>query len=567
MIVTYVNCMEQATPDNTKADLPESVDAVVVGAGMAGLYALHLLRERGMSTRVFEAGSGVGGTWYWNRYPGARCDVESLQYSYSFSEELRQEWSWSERYGGQPEILRYINYVAERFDLRRDIKFDTRVVSAVFNDEANLWTVKTDGGDVVSATFCIMATGCLSTPYEPDYPGIEDYQGDVYHTGKWPHEEVDFSGKRVGVIGTGATAIQLIPVVAEQAEHLTVFQRTANYSIPGHNRPADPEVEREFEAHYEARRDKARHSFGGLTGYPSPRLSALEEAPEERNRFFEERWQDGGGTFSMLTTYRDLLVNPEANELASDFVRNKIRSIITDSEVADLLTPRDQYIGAKRLPVDTYYFETYNRENVTLVDIKSVPIERITPTGLKTGDTEYEFDALILATGFDAMTGALLAMDIRREDGATLQEIWAEGPKSYLGIMVAGIPNLFMITGPGSPSVKMNMIHAIEQHVEWAMACLDHLRANDLDRIEPTREAQEEWVAHASEVAEATLMPKADSWYVGANIPGKPRVFMPYFGGFERYWLQCDEIVADDYRGFTLSRSESAEKASSVAAE
>ena len=520
-----------------------------------------------MSARVFETGTDVGGTWYWNRYPGARCDVESLQYSYSFSPELRKEWTWSERYGGQPEILRYIKHVADRFDLRRDIKFNTRVKSAVFNDETNLWTVETDQGDVVLATFCIMATGCLSTPYEPAYPGLEDYQGDIYHTGTWPHDEVDFSGKRVGIIGTGATAIQIIPVVAEQVEHLTIFQRTANYSIPGHNRPADPEVEREFNAHYDARLDKARHSFGGITGHPPPRVSALEETPEERNRFFEERWADGGGTFSMLTTYRDLLVSREANDLAADFVRDKIRSIVKDPEVAELLTPKNQPIGAKRLPVDTFYFETYNRENVTLVDIKSDPIERVTPTGVQTGKAVYEFDSLILATGFDAMTGALLAMDIRREGGSTLQEIWEEGPKSYLGIMVAGIPNMFTITGPGSPSVKMNMIHAIEQHTDWIMTCLDDLRAKGVDRIEPTEKAQKDWVEHSREVAEATLMPEANSWYVGANIPGKPRVFMPYFGGFERYWQHCDEIVADGYRGFTLSRSDSAEKASNVAAE
>ena len=559
--------MEQATPGNAKAESPEHVDVVVVGAGFAGLYTLYRLRERGMSARVFETSTDVGGTWYWNRYPGARCDVESLQYSYSFSPELRKEWTWSERYGGQPEILRYIKHVADRFDLRRDIKFNTRVKSAVFNDETNLWTVETDQGDVVLATFCIMATGCLSTPYEPAYPGLEDYQGDIYHTGTWPHDEVDFSGKRVGIIGTGATAIQIIPVVAEQVEHLTIFQRTANYSIPGHNRPADPEVEREFNAHYDARLDKARHSFGGITGHPPPRVSALEETPEERNRFFEERWADGGGTFSMLTTYRDLLVSREANDLAADFVRDKIRSIVKDPEVAELLTPKNQPIGAKRLPVDTFYFETYNRENVTLVDIKSDPIERVTPTGVQTGKAVYEFDSLILATGFDAMTGALLAMDIRREGGSTLQEIWEEGPKSYLGIMVAGIPNMFTITGPGSPSVKMNMIHAIEQHTDWIMTCLDDLRAKGVDRIEPTEKAQKDWVEHSREVAEATLMPEANSWYVGANIPGKPRVFMPYFGGFERYWQHCDEIVADGYRGFTLSRSDSAEKASNVAAE
>ena len=532
---------------------PETVDAIIVGAGLAGLYTLYRLRERGLTARIIEVGSDVGGTWYWNRYPGAACDIESLQYSYSFSPELEQEWTWSERYGGQPEILRYIQHVADRFDLRRDIRFDTRVVSAIFDDETNLWTVKTDRNDTVAAPFCVMATGCLSTPYEPDYPGLDHFQGDIYHTGRWPHEEVDFTGKRVGVIGTGATAIQLIPVVAEQAAHLTIFQRTPNYSIPGHNRPADPEVDRDFKANYDARRASALQTFAGMTGFPPPRKSALEDTPEERRRFFEERWSDGGGTFSMLTTYRDLLVEQRANDLLAEFVREKIRSIVHDPEVAELLTPKNQPIGSKRLPVDTYYFETYNRENVALVDIKSAPIERISPTGLQTADAAYEFDDLILATGFDAMTGALLAMDIRRKNGRALRDIWADGPKTYLGIMAAGLPNLFMITGPGSPSVKMNMILAIEQHTDWIIACIDHLRTNGLDRIEPEQQAQDDWVVHVRETAEATLMPEADSWYVGANIPGKPRVFMPYFGGFEQYWQICDEIVADDYRGFQLS--------------
>ena len=541
-------------------------DAIVVGAGLGGLYALYRLREQGLSTCVFEAGSDVGGTWYWNRYPGARCDVESLQYCYSFSAELQQEWNWSARYGTQPEILRYINHVADRFDLRRDIRFGTRVVSAVFDDETNLWTVETDRGDVVSATFCIMATGSLSTPYQPDFPGFEDYRGDAYHSGTWPHEGVDFKGRRVGIIGTGATGIQIIPLVAEQATQLTVFQRTPNYSVPAHNRPMDPEEEREFKAHYDERRKEALYSFAGMTGFPTPHKSVLDDTPEERRQYLEERWEEGGGTFALQTAYNDLLLNRESNEVVAEFVRDKIRAIVIDHAVADLLTPKNQPIGSKRLPVDTNYFETFNRENVTLVDVRSDPIECITPTGLRTGDAEFELDAIIFATGFDAMTGAMLAIDVRSEGGAALEEIWVDGPKTYLGLMVAGLPNLFMINGPGSPSMKMQMILAIEQHTDWIMDCLGHLQSLGLTRVEATAAAQDDWVAHAREVAEATLVPEADSWYVGANIPGKPRVYMPYFGGFERYWKLCDEIAADDYRGFAISRPESAARTPTAAA-
>jgi len=557
------------TPDggheNSDAD---HVDVLVVGAGLAGLYILYCLRQRGLAACAFEAARDVGGTWYWNRYPGARVDVDSVQYSYNFSDELTREWVWTEKFATQPELLRYVNHVADRFDLRRDIKFDTRVTSAVFDEDANSWALETDQGDTVTAPYCIMATGSLSTPFKPTFPGIENFGGDWYQTATWPHEEVNFSGKRVGIIGTGSTGIQAIPVLASQAKHLTVFQRTAQYTTPARNKPIDVNEQRAFNACRTEYRDKVRHTFSGVTGFPMPTKSHHEDTPEERRAYFEERWEEGGMLQSMLGTYTAVNTDPEANEIVADFVRDKIHEIVKDSGVAALLSPpKDLPIGSKRLPIDTDYYETYNRDNVTLVDVRRDPIERITPTGLKTGTAEYDFDALIFATGFDAMTGALLAIDIRTRGGATLKNVWSDGPDSYLGLMIAGLPNLFMINGPGSPSVKANMIITIEHHTDWIMDLLDHLAANGLDRIEATKQAQSDWVEHAREVAEATLMPVADSWYVGANIPGKKRVYMPYFGGFERYWKYCDKVAADGYRGFKLSRSEGAGTAPNVAAE
>ena len=428
--------------------------------------------------------------------------------------------------------------------------------------------METDQEDIATAPYCIMATGSLSTPFKPAFPGIEDFGGDWYHTATWPHEEVDFSGKRVGIIGTGSTGIQAIPVAAAQAKHLTVFQRTPQYTTPARNKTIDADEQRAFNARRAEWRDEVRHTFSAMTGFPMPTKSHLEDTPEERRAYFERRWEEGGMPQSMLATYKGVNVDPEANAVGADFVRDKIHEIVKDPEVAALLSPpKDLPIGSKRPPIDTDYYETFNRDNVTLVDVRSDPIERITPTGLKTGKAEYDLDALIFATGFDVMTGTLLAIDIRTRDGATLKDAWSDGPDSYLGLMVAGLPNLFMINGPGSPSVKANMIITIEHHTDWIMDLLDHLAATGLDRIEATKQAQSDWVEHAREIAEATLMPVADSWYVGSNIPGKKRVYMPYFGGFERYWKFCEEVAADGYRGFTLSRSGSAGKASSVAAE
>jgi cyclohexanone monooxygenase len=526
------------------------LDAVIVGAGFAGLYMLHRLRGLGLSARVIEAGDDVGGTWYWNRYPGARCDVESLEYQYGFDDELPREWKWTERYASQPEILRYINHVADRFDLRTGIQFQTRVTSAVFDEAASRWAVTTDRGDRVDARYCIMATGCLSAPRRPDFEGLDSFEGDWYHTGYWPHEGVDFTGKRVGIIGTGSSAIQSIPIIAAQAAHLTVFQRTANFSVPAHNAPIDPDYERMMTEHYTEIRRQARESHGGIISRAANEKSALEVSEEERQQEFESRWAQGG--FAIGGAFADLAINRAANDTAAEFVRRKIRAIVKDAATAELLCPRDYPFATKRLCVDTNYFETFNRDNVTLVDVKTAPIEEITPAGVRTADAEYAFDCLVFATGFDAMTGALLAMDIRGRGGRTLQQAWEGGPRTYLGIQVAGFPNLFTITGPGSPSVLSNMLVSIEQHVDWISDCVDYMRAHEAPYIEATVEAQDAWVEHVNLVANFTLFPQANSWYIGANIPGKPRVFMPYVGGVGLYAQKCNEVVANGYEGFAL---------------
>ena len=540
-------------PDASHSPAPRQLDVVIVGAGLAGLYAIRRLRGMGLTVRAYEAGSGVGGTWFWNRYPGARCDVESLEYSYSFSDDLQQDWKWPERYGNQPEILQYINHVADRFDLRRDVQLNTRVVSALFDSKADEWTVTTDAGEIIRARYCVMASGNLSTPRVPDFKGIHDFKGKWYHSGLWPHEGVDFTGLRVGVVGTGSSGVQMIPIVAHQAKHLTVFQRTANFSLPARNGPMEPERERNHKADYPARRRAAYDTPFAIGGYPKPTKSALEASSDERQAAYEAKWQEGG-SISYLYAYTDLLVNKEANDTASEFVRNKIRGIVRDQKTAELLAPKDHPIGTKRLCLDTGYYETYNRDNVTLVDVRSDPIQEITPTGLRTGKQEFELDAIVFATGFDAMTGALREIDIRTTDGAVLADHWEGGPLTYLGLMVAGFPNMFVITGPGSPGVKTQMIASIEQHVDWIAGCLDHLNKHQLDRIEPTPKAESEWVSHVNQVADSTLYPLANSWYMGANIPGKPRVFMPYVGGFDRYKRRCDEVATKGYEGFTLSR-------------
>ncbi len=532
------------------------LDVAIVGGGLAGLYTIHRLRGLGLKVRAYEAGSGIGGTWFWNRYPGARCDVESLEYSYGFSNELQQEWKWPERYGTQPEILKYINHVADRFDLRRDVQLNTRIKTATFDGKANEWTLRTENGEEIRARYCVMAAGNLSTPRVPDFKGIQSFKGKWYHSGLWPHEGVDFTGLRVGVIGTGSSGVQMIPIIASQAKHLHVFQRTANFSLPARNGPMEPERERRHKAEYPARRAAAAETPFAIAGHPKPTKSALDVPADERNRAYESKWQEGG-SISYLYAYTDLLVNKESNDTASEFVRNKIRGTVKDPKTAELLAPKDHPIGTKRLCLDTNYYETYNRDNVTLVDVRSAPIQEITETGVRTTAGDYELDAIVFATGFDAMTGALREIDIRTTDGAVLANHWAGGPLTYLGLMVSGFPNMFVITGPGSPGVKTQMIASIEQHVDWIADAIDHLHKHQLDRIAPNADAESEWVSHVNAVADSTLYPLANSWYVGANIPGKPRVFMPYVGGFDRYKKCCDEVAAGGYPGFTLSRHES----------
>ncbi len=527
-----------------------SFDAIVVGAGFAGLYALHRLRGAGFSVRVLERGRGVGGTWFWNRYPGARCDIESVDYCYSFSEELLDEWQWSERYAAAPEILRYLNHVADRFDLRRDIQLETEVLGARYDDRLERWTIATSTGEELHARWCVMCLGCLSTVKRPEFPGLDRYEGDWFHTALWPPEGVDFSGRTVGVIGTGSSAIQAIPQIARQASRLYVFQRTPNYSMPAHNGPLDPELAREIRRNYAQRRRMAELSDAGVP-FPAPTEKAFEVTPEERLRMYEEGWQRGGIN-ALSYAFTDYFSNDAANRTAAEFTRAKIREIVRDPGVASLLSP-PQHIGTKRTCVDTGYYETYNRENVELIDVRRAPIEEITSRGVRTSEAEYPLDAIVFATGFDAMTGSLLAIDIRGSSGRELREHWSHGPRTYLGLAIAGFPNMFTVTGPGSPSVLSNMVVSIEQHVNWIADCLEELRRRGITRIEATADAEATWVRHVGELADATLYPVANSWYVGANVPRKPRVFMPYVAGCGAYRRECDEVSAGGYAGFLLN--------------
>ncbi len=533
---------------------PRTYDAIIVGAGIAGLYQLYRLREAGLAARVIEAADGVGGTWFWNRYPGARCDVQSLSYSYSFSPELEQEWVWTEKYPTQPEILRYVNHVADRFDLRRDIDFSTRVTRAEWDDAAARWIVHTHPGDgePARAQFLIMATGCLSASKLPEIPGLERYRGRTHHTARWGKDEVRFDGMAVGVIGTGSSGIQSIPIIASQAADLTVFQRTPNFSMPAGNRLLAESEVTEMKANYRDWRERQRTSGFGVPVENPATLSALEVTEEQRQVTYQNGWEKGD-LVSLIGSFTDTLTSKEANDTAAEFIRSQIRRIVTDPVTAEKLCPRTFPVGTKRPCLDTGYYATFNSPHVHLVDLRETPLVEFTEAGLRTSEREYEFDAIVFATGFDAMTGALTAIDIRGRDGVSLAATWAGGPRTYLGLAVAGFPNLFTVTGPLSPSVLSNMVVSIEQHVDWITDCVLHLRAAGHTTIEATAAAQDGWVQHVAEVGAHTLFPTAESWYMGSNVPGKPRMFYAYIGGVGLYRQTCDQIAASGYEGFTLT--------------
>ncbi|TDD90643.1 NAD(P)/FAD-dependent oxidoreductase [Saccharopolyspora karakumensis] len=533
-----------------RGDAIADLDVVVVGAGFSGLHALHRMRGLGLATRVFEAGGGVGGTWFWNRYPGARCDVESWDYSYSFDPELDQEWEWSERYPAQPEIRAYLDHVADRYRLRDGITLDTRVTSAHFDDGTGLWRVRTDRGHDVTARYVVMATGCLSAARIPDFRGAERFRGRTYHTGQWPEDGVDFRGSHVAVIGTGSSGVQAIPLIAEQATSVTVFQRTATFSVPARNRALSPQEQRRIKETYPERRRLTRDSPTGTTVVRGDR-SAIEVSPEERRVAFEQRWEHGGS--GLPAAFDDVLLNPRSNDAAAEFVRSKIREIVEDPQVAERLCPQGVPIGAKRLCVDTGYYATYNAEHVELVDVRENPIEEITAEAVRTSARTHPCDAIVFATGYDAMTGALARIDIRGRNGLSLREKWSAGPVTYLGLATAGFPNLFVVAGPGSPSVLTNVVVSIEHHVEWLGELLTRVESGGIRHVEATEEAEARWVEHVNELAVRTLYPQANSWYLGANVPGKPQVFMPYPGGLVAYRETCARVAERDYEGFTLT--------------
>jgi cation diffusion facilitator CzcD-associated flavoprotein CzcO len=537
------------------ASTTQNFDAVVIGAGFSGLHMLKSLRDKlGLKVRVYETGGTVGGTWYWNRYPGARCDSDAYIYCFTWDKQLLQEWQWSERYPEQPEILRYLEEVAKRHDLKRDIQFNTSVTRAEFDEKTNLWTVHTDKGEEVTARYLIAAVGTLSATNMPSFKGLEKFKGKWYHTSRFPHTGVDFTGKHVGVVGTGATAVQAIPEIAQQAKQLTVFQRTANYCVPARNGKVAPELVSARKADYEGIVKRIRESFFGQEHYFIPK-SALEATPEERERVFDRMWDAGGFAF-WLANYQDMFFSQEANDLCADYIKRKIRKTVKDPVVAEKLIPTGYAYGTKRQPLDTNYYETFNKDNVLLVDARTDGgIEEITEAGIRAGGKEYPLDIIVFATGFDAMTGPLKALNLKGRGGRTLDQEWRDGPHTYLGVSVAGFPNLFTITGPQSPSVLSNMPVSIEQHVEWITDCIATMSETGKTTIEATPSAQHQWVAHVNEIVNATLMTSANSWYMSANIPGKPRAFLPYLGpeGVGGYRKKCDEIAAKGYEGFELA--------------
>tara|TARA_B110000483_G_scaffold37541_1_gene46222 strand:- start:3656 stop:5257 length:1602 start_codon:yes stop_codon:yes gene_type:complete len=529
----------------------KSIDTLIVGAGFAGMYSLYKQISDGFKSEIYEQGDGVGGTWYWNRYPGARCDIESMDYSYSFSEELQQEWNWKQKYGTQPELLDYANFVSNKFDLKKNINFNTKITKAKFSKKTNKWLVETNQKELIECKYLILATGNLSTPNTPKIKGIKNFKGNIFHTGAWPKKMPNFNGRTVGVIGTGSSGVQSIPIISETAKKLLVFQRTPNFSLPARHSEL-PELKREnYKKKYKEYRQLAKNSSFGIAKYQPPTRSAFDVSDEERNIIYQKAWEEGGQ--AMLFSFTDLLTDKKANDTAAEFVRNKIRETVKDKELAEQLCPIDHPIGTKRLCLDSHYFETYNKENVSLVNISNHPIDEITSNGLKSNDTEYLFDDLVFATGFDAMTGAVSAIEISNDKNETLKSKWNDGPKTYLGVMVSGFPNLFMITGPQSPGVKSQMILSIEQHVDFIHSLINHKKVNKYKTITAKTKNQDEWVNHNNEVAHSTLYPLAHSWYNGDNIVGKTRNFMPYVGGVANYKKICDEIVKDNYKGFEFS--------------
>jgi cyclohexanone monooxygenase len=547
------NIRNQKKEEKQNTPIATSYDAVIVGAGFAGMYMLHRLRELGLKVKVFEAGGDVGGTWYWNRYPGARCDVESMQYSYSFCEELEQEWEWSEKYAPQPEILRYAGYVAEKFKLRSDIIFNTRVISSIFDEDENHWIISTDRDDTVTARFCVLAVGCLSSANRPAFKNLIKFKGQQFHTGEWPHDGVDFTGQDVAIIGTGSSAIQSIPLIAQQAKSLTVFQRTANYSVPAWNSKMDSEYQKKIKADYSKLRAQARGRPSGVM-FPFNFQPALEPRKEERDKIYQEFWDRGGLPF--LGAFSDLLFDSDANETAAEFARNKIRRIVKNQKTAELLCPTNVF-GCKRLCVDSGYFETFNKENVRLVDISTNPIREFDKDGLFVKDLKYKFDSVVFATGFAAMTGSFEKINILGRNGISLAKKWEAGPRTYLGLATSGFPNLFMITGPGSPSVLASMIQSIEQHVDWIADCVNNIVRTGAKTIEPITSFEDDWVEHVTEVSKVSLRSTCSSWYVGANIEGRPRVFMPYIGGFPIYVDRCNDVMTRGYEGFLVNGEKS----------
>ncbi|MGZ8816862.1 MAG: flavin-containing monooxygenase [Mycobacterium sp.] len=536
---------------------PSRFDAIVIGAGFSGLYALHRLREPGVQTLVLEAAEDVGGTWLFNRYPGARCDIESIEYSYSFSDEIQQQWVWTETMPAQPEIEAYLSFVADKLDLRRDIQFNTKVVAMTFDEVAAEWVVETQDGETFVASFVVAASGILSVPLDPDFPGMDTYTGASLFTGRWPREGYDLSGKRVGVIGTGSTGVQLIPVVAQQAQHLAVFQRSPAYTLPWEVRAFDDGELDELKANYaEIRAAQRAHMIGAARLSAFSVMFEMMANPPLKSASREEQMQaiEQNGVIGALS-WGDVFFDIEANRMAAKLYGEAVARIVTDPDVAASLTPSHPF-GCKRPIIDQGYYETFNRDNVTLVDLRKAPIVEITPTGIRTEHGHHDLDVIIYATGFDAMTGALTRINVRGRDGMSLADFWtSEGPYTYLGIAVAGFPNLFVVQAPGSPSAATNFVAALEQHIEWIGDCIAYMRDNGYRSIEALPDAQREWIEHTTALVEPTVLvdPSCNSWYNGGNVPGKKRMYMGYTAGIPEYRRRCDEIADAGYTGFKLA--------------